>query len=219
MRTQEEIVRKINDLLAKCDGKTTLVSAALIWVLDMSKTAQWLDWLDDYYIMYAGHAEFDFRLPIFLEWMGEGKRVLDCGVHTGIMTNEFAKKNDVVGFDLPKVVQKFKYGYDFESLAMSVEEKWLFDDASFDVVVAGEFLHHLRNPGFFVSEAFRVLRCGGLLMLSCPYKQDVITNIHFVHVIDEEFLKSVFQDYFTIKEIRKPEGTGAILVLAVVNKT
>jgi SAM-dependent methyltransferase len=48
------------------------------------------------------------------------------------------------------------------------EEPLPFEDASFDVVVAGEFLEHVREPEAVVAEVRRVLRPDGTFVGSVP---------------------------------------------------
>ena len=42
-------------------------------------------------------------------------------------------------------------------------------DNSFDHVVSFEVIEHLKEPGVMLSEAYRVLKNGGSLTLSCPF--------------------------------------------------
>lgn len=46
-----------------------------------------------------------------------------------------------------------------------------YGDSSFDAVVASEIIEHLDNPMDAFSEAARVLRPGGYLIISTPYKE------------------------------------------------
>ncbi len=48
------------------------------------------------------------------------------------------------------------------------EEPWPFEDASFDAVWAGETIEHVVDTAGWLSEVRRVLRPGGLLLLSTP---------------------------------------------------
>jgi SAM-dependent methyltransferase len=49
-----------------------------------------------------------------------------------------------------------------------LDEPLAFDDGSFDVVVAGELLEHIRSPQQLIDESRRVLRPGGTLVGSTP---------------------------------------------------
>jgi len=58
-----------------------------------------------------------------------------------------------------------------EAAKLGIETHWAdadaalpFPDESFDVVVAGELLEHIRDPGGLVDEAARVLRPGGRIV-------------------------------------------------------
>jgi 2-polyprenyl-3-methyl-5-hydroxy-6-metoxy-1,4-benzoquinol methylase len=60
-----------------------------------------------------------------------------------------------------------------------VEDGLPFDDASFDVVVAGEILEHLADPASTVGHAFRVLRPGGHFVGSVPNAFRLKSRIRF----------------------------------------
>jgi SAM-dependent methyltransferase len=60
-----------------------------------------------------------------------------------------------------------------------VEEGIPFDDGSFDVVVAGEFLEHLADPRAVVSHVRRVLRPGGRFVGSVPNAYRLKSRIRF----------------------------------------
>jgi 2-polyprenyl-6-hydroxyphenyl methylase/3-demethylubiquinone-9 3-methyltransferase len=51
---------------------------------------------------------------------------------------------------------------------LDAEGPWPLDDASFDVVWAGEVLEHVADTSAWLSELRRVLRPGGRLLLSTP---------------------------------------------------
>jgi len=99
---------------------------------------------------------------------GPGRRVLDLGCRYGALTRWYLDGNDVVGIDVDReaLAEAAKLG--IETLWANIEEPFPFPDASFDVVVAGELLEHVREPGDVVAEARRVLRPGGRLVASVP---------------------------------------------------
>jgi SAM-dependent methyltransferase len=62
----------------------------------------------------------------------------------------------------------------------NVEEPLPFADASFDVVVAGEMLEHVRAPEEVVAEVRRVLRPGGTFAGSVPNAFRVQSRLLFL---------------------------------------
>jgi SAM-dependent methyltransferase len=68
----------------------------------------------------------------------------------------------------------------------NVEEPLPFDDASFDAVVAGELLEHLRFPDELVSEIRRVLCSGGVLVGSVPNAFNVQNRLRFLRGLPPE---------------------------------
>ena len=48
-----------------------------------------------------------------------------------------------------------------------------FADGVFDVVVAAEITEHVPDPGRFLAELFRVLRPGGRLVVTTPYRERI----------------------------------------------
>jgi SAM-dependent methyltransferase len=99
---------------------------------------------------------------------GPGRRVLDLGCRYGALTKAYVEGNDVVGVDVDReaLAEAGKLG--IETLWADVDQRLPLDDASFDVVVAGELLEHVRHPEHVVAEALRVLRPGGRLVGSVP---------------------------------------------------
>jgi SAM-dependent methyltransferase len=111
---------------------------------------------------------------------GPGRRVLDLGCRYGALTRHYAEGNDVVGVDVDReaLAEAAKLG--IQTRWADVEEPLDFADASFDVVVAGELLEHLREPGRVVAEARRVLRPGGTLVGSVPNAYRLKNRLRFL---------------------------------------
>lgn len=204
MRTEKEIIDKIEELMLH--GNTLLHSDsanALIWVLNYDiEPIKWTRWQQHYHAMHSGAKEPDFRLPIILEWIGEGKKILDCGVHNGFYTNFYAEKNEVIGIDLKEVIDRFKTQYKFKYLEWNVMGGLPFTIEQFDIVIAGEFIEHLINPRQFVEECHRVLKPKGQLMISSPYNQDLTQDPLHCVVINKEVIEKLFENLFTIKDLK-----------------
>jgi len=111
----------------------------------------------------------DERGAIFAAAVGTGRRVLDLGCRTGALASYYAAGNDVVGVDVDRdALARAAERLGIETVWADVETGLPFDDASFDAVVAGELLEHVRDPQRLVAEARRVLRADGSLVGSVP---------------------------------------------------
>ncbi len=109
------------------------------------------------------------RTALFRAWVGgPGRRVLDLGCRYGALTRAYAEGNDVVGVDVDReaLAEAAKLG--IETVWSDVDEPLPFPDGSFDVVVLGELIEHLRFPEETVGEARRLLKPGGVLVGSTP---------------------------------------------------
>jgi SAM-dependent methyltransferase len=140
---------------------------------------------------------------------GPGRRVLDLGCRYGALTRAYLDGNDVVGVDVDRdaLAEAAKLG--IETVWADVDEPLPFDDASFDAVVCGELLEHVRDPARVVAEAQRVLRPAGTLAGSVPnaYRlknrllflagrplDDDPTHLHLFRPADVERLLAGFED-------------------------
>jgi 2-polyprenyl-3-methyl-5-hydroxy-6-metoxy-1,4-benzoquinol methylase len=135
--------------------------------------------LDQLSERYAEHnrsergAGFVFARPerevLFRRYVdGPGRRVLDLGCRDGALTRTFAGGNEVVGVDADREALAEAARHGIETHWADLDQPLDFEDASFDVVVAGELLEHLRDPRRLVADAARVLRPGGSFVASVP---------------------------------------------------
>jgi SAM-dependent methyltransferase len=108
------------------------------------------------------------RVPLFVQAIGRGKRVLDLGCRSGALTRHFLDGNSVVGLDVDAAALEKAAALGIETVQANVEEPLPFEDSSFDAVVAGELFEHLQFPDALVAEIRRVLRPGGVLAGSVP---------------------------------------------------
>lgn len=108
------------------------------------------------------------RIPLFRAAIGRDKHVLDLGCRAGALTRHFLEGNEVVGLDVDQVALAKAEALGIQPVVADVEEPLPFADASFDAVVAGELLEHLRFPDALVAEIRRVLRPRGVVVGSVP---------------------------------------------------
>ena len=126
------------------------------------------------------------RIPWFQEAIGSGRRVLDLGCRSGALTRHFLEGNEVVGLDVDRAALAKAAALGIETVEGDVEEPLRFADASFDAVVAGELLEHLRFPDAVVAEVRRVLRQGGVIVGSVPNGYRVQSRLRFLRGVPPE---------------------------------
>lgn len=109
---------------------------------------------------------------VLLELAGSDRRVLDVGCGGGGLARALARQGCTVsGVDMDLEAVEEARGSLEEVLIGNLEDLDLvghFGEQSFDVVVFGDVLEHLRRPDAVLREAARLLRPGGSVVLSVP---------------------------------------------------
>ncbi len=133
------------------------------------------DALEPFFLL-GKQAEYDRRLVTLLSVSGSD-RVLDLGCGTGVLTRMIADRLSpesggvAVGIDaaakMIAVARKKRAGAGCVFDVMAAESL-SYEDASFDAVVSSLFFHHVQLDlkEKALSEAFRVLRPGGRLVIA-----------------------------------------------------
>jgi SAM-dependent methyltransferase len=127
------------------------------------------------------------RSALFRDWIGRGRRVLDLGCRSGALTHAYVEGNEVVGVDVDRTALAEAAKLGIETMWADVDEPLPFADASFDAVVAGELLEHVRFPDRLVAEALRVLRPGGIFVGSVPNSYRLKSRLRFLAGRPPEF--------------------------------
>ena len=95
--------------------------------------------------------------------------MLDLGCRYGALTEYYAEGNDVTGVDIDReALEHAQARLGIQALWADLDDPLAFMDATFDVVVIGEVLEHIREPRRLLDQAHRVLRPGGTLVGSTP---------------------------------------------------
>ena len=115
--------------------------------------------------------DFSLRRRFLLERVQAGQRVLDVGCGEGQFAAELARAGaKVVGVDVAEEPLRRARARDprLDLRLVAPTQAWDLQDASFDVVWAGEVIEHVADTAAWLSEVRRVLRSGGSLLLSTP---------------------------------------------------
>ncbi len=122
----------------------------------------------------AGYVQLNTR-PLggharLLELVGTDKRVLDVGCSSGYLARPLVERGCVVvGIERDPDAARIAQLVCDEVVVGDVEELELpFEPASFDVVLCGDLIEHLRDPHAFLVRIRPYLRERGRLVLSTP---------------------------------------------------
>ncbi len=132
--------------------------------------------------------------------------VLDVGCGNGWAAEYFtSKKKMITSLDIsvanPKKVMKY-FPSGFHSALTADSFKLPIKDNSYDCVIASEIIEHVVSPREFVQELYRVVKPGGKLIITTPYKEvlryclcihcNKKTPVHaHIHSFDENILKDL----------------------------
>jgi 2-polyprenyl-3-methyl-5-hydroxy-6-metoxy-1,4-benzoquinol methylase len=146
-----------------------------------------------------------------------GKKVLDVGCGHGYGTAAMAAfAADITGADYsaPTVEgNNARYAKDFPNMRF-VQNKvppLNFPDGAFDVVTSFQFIEHLEARLDFIKEAHRVLKSGGLFLLSTPnIKRSLARNPFHVHEYDFEEMRAEIGGVFKEFELKGLGGNEKV---------
>ena len=157
----------------------------------------------------TAHDERRLREYIISKIPKDVNSILDVGCGNGWVAKEFIPKGKkVFSLDISltnpsKAKQLYQSQNHFGIVADSFHLP--FSNESFDCVIASEIIEHVVNPADFIKELFRVVKRGGKLIITTPYKEKLIyylcihcnqktpANAH-IHSFDEKKLESLYQE-------------------------
>lgn len=105
-----------------------------------------------------------------LDAVGAGGRVLDVGCSSGYLSEPLSQRgNTLVGIELDPEAAREAERFCERVLVGDVETMELpLEPGSFDVVLCGDVIEHLRDPGAALARLRPLLKPGGRLVVSTP---------------------------------------------------
>ncbi len=139
----------------------------------MAKTAERIDPerfdTREEYLLYLRHA---FAYEYAKSRIRPTDEVIEVGSGEGYGTNLLAQiAAGVVGLDIDKTTVEHaeeKYGSDKVRFSLYDGAKIPFADHSFNMAVSFQVIEHIRDDAGHVAQIYRILRSGGILILTTP---------------------------------------------------
>ena len=109
-----------------------------------------------------------------------GHSILDLGCGQGQLLKRLqaAGVRELTGCDGYHYPELEPQGFRF--VQADLQKEFPFEDASFSAVSAIEVIEHLENPWHFVREIFRVLKPGGLALVSTPNNESITSTLSLI---------------------------------------
>ncbi len=134
--------------------------------------------LKDYHLKRQTELQFKYRLKRRTSEVlrairefgdSQSRLVLDIGTADGLMLEELSLNFEAtfVGLDISREILAANPERTFQP-AQADALSLPFQEGAFDIVIATAIIEHLPDGGKFLSECQRVLRLGGLLILTTP---------------------------------------------------
>lgn len=106
--------------------------------------------------------------------MEKGKKLIDIGCGRGEFLYNFNELGlEVSGIDCEKCQSNFLNNIDVRYIDIE-KESIPFDDGTFDIVFSKSAIEHMHNPEYFLKEAHRILKKGGIAIIMAP---DWVSNM------------------------------------------
>jgi len=157
-------------------------------------------------------------------------RILDIGCGEGYQMSYIVEQcTQVIGLDLSvERLKQAKNRVRNADLVCASSERLPFRPQIFDKIMCLELLEHLNEPHKTILETESVLKVQGTLVVSVPYKQDIVATqcIHcgkltplwgHLHIFDERKLDSLLPSNFvTVKRIHTGTMVMAYPLFAIL---
>lgn len=147
---------------------------------------------------------------------GKTAKVLDVGCGGGFKANYLAQKGfAVTGIDLSAESLAVAKKHDKTGTVKYIEAnaaKLPFEDASFDVVIAMDFLEHVEDPGMIIHEMARVLKPGGVFFFH-TFNRNWIAGFVVIKLV-EWIVKNTPPHMHVLRLFIKPQELKADCVAA-----
>lgn len=130
------------------------------------------EWREGSFEQALAFCEVDPLRPLFDEYARPGSRMLEGGCGQGQYVAYYASRGvNVVGLDFAtETLTRLRSGYPQLPLCAGDVARLPFQNASFDLYYSGGVVEHFESgaePALL--ESYRVLRPGGVLLISVPY--------------------------------------------------
>jgi len=180
--------KEVYEFMAWSGGKTILFTKpSYEKIIDLKKIPLW--------DREPKYSEF-YELQVYLDILGDIKpgKMVDLGCGSGALSYIFSKlgwevvscdHDDLFNHGLPKI--------DF--VKANLNKDFPYKSGFFDLVVAKQVIEHLNNPTHFISEIARIIKPGGIVLLSTPNISSLVSRYTFIRSGYQTFFEGMWKEH------------------------
>lgn len=139
-------------------------------------------------------------------------RVLNIGCGTGGTLPVLQEFGQVVNVDTSEEVRRFLSEKDLATFVHVRDERLPFPDASFDIIAGLDVLEHIEQDARALKEWHRVLKPGGIILLSVPAYQWLWSQHDELLKHYRRYTASQLHALFTMSKFRVLKRTYAVML-------
>jgi len=156
-----------------------------------------------------------------IEWIDKERphEVLEVGTATGYLTSEMVKRGCVVtGIEQDPEMAKLAEKYCEKMVVGDVENLDLSQLGTYDAIILGDVVEHLRNPREFLQKTGKLLNNGGKILISLPNVANIWVRLNLlfgrfnysrVGILDESHLR-----FFTLETSKKIASDSGLEIIS-----
>jgi len=164
---------------------------------------------------YSSHSQI-------LEWIDrqQPESVLEVGTATGYLSAEITKRGCVVtGIEQDPEMARIAAHHCHRMIVGDVEQLDYSNLETYDAIVLGDVVEHLRHPQQFLQEMAKLLKPGGKVLMSLPNVANIWVRLNLlfgrfsysrVGILDESHLR-----FFTLESSQKLAQDSGLDVIGV----
>ena len=153
---------------------------------------------------YSGNSGYLPRLNILRRWIDfdkvRGKKIIDIGCGTGLMTEQLAEKNDVWGIDISLGLLNIARKKGLKTILASAYSL-PFSSNDFNMVICIGVIPYYNDPSEIFSEICRTTQPGGKLVITSTANSLLIRSVRFLKNILGP--SSQLAHLYTVREIEE----------------
>jgi len=164
-------------------------------------------------------ASLGHRMNIIAPYLPKKGKILELGCGEGLLSQSVQQKTgaDVFGVDISSSGVNLAIKRGITASIADLNKRLPFPDSYFDLIFSDQVLEHVYNTDFLLSETYRILKPGGIMIIITPNLSFWLNRILFLFGVYPMFLEAgehskTYGTMFLKKYMQEDQAMGHIHV-------